>query len=121
MTRSPPAVRYAAMSQSRCTPLHRSGATTAAVLPRRRMMHSTIVSSSSLACAGVASSFSTSGGDGAMSSTSSVLSLTMLSPIDGGAVGGCVPGICSTLGGAGGECWFSPGKIVSMNRACGET
>eukprot|EP00965_Chrysotila_dentata_P010073 328274-Pleurochrysis_carterae.AAC.1 len=83
-------------------------------------MRSAIVPLSSSACVGVASSFSTSGGDGAMASTSSVLSLVMLSPIDGGAVGGCVPGTCGMVGGTGGECWVSPGKIVSMNRACGE-
>eukprot|EP00965_Chrysotila_dentata_P137910 4561454-Pleurochrysis_carterae.AAC.1 len=60
-------------------------------------------------------------GDGAMTSTSAVLSLIMLSLNDGGAVGVCVPGMCGMVGGTGGECWVSPGKIVSMNRACGET
>eukprot|EP00965_Chrysotila_dentata_P206799 6183752-Pleurochrysis_carterae.AAC.1 len=122
MAGSPPAVRYAAMSPSRSTPLHsRSGGTTAAVLHRRRMMRSGIVPSSSSACAGVASSVSMLGGDGAMASTSSVLSFMMLSLIDGGAVGGCVPGMCGMVGGTLGKCWVTPGKTVSMNRACGET
>eukprot|EP00965_Chrysotila_dentata_P131666 4353469-Pleurochrysis_carterae.AAC.1 len=89
MTRSPPAVR--------------SGATMAALLRRRRINRSVIVPSFSSACAGVFSSFTPSGGDGAIASISSALSSTMLSSICGGAVGGCVPGLCGLLGGTGGE------------------
>eukprot|EP00965_Chrysotila_dentata_P162212 5356855-Pleurochrysis_carterae.AAC.3 len=111
------------MSPSRCTPLHRSGATTAAVLRRRRMMRSAIVPSSRSACVGEASSFFMLGGDGARVSFSSLLSSMMssLSLVDCGALGGSVLATCGVVGGTGGECCFRPGKTFPMNRACGET
>eukprot|EP00965_Chrysotila_dentata_P217414 6189975-Pleurochrysis_carterae.AAC.1 len=109
--------------RAECTPLHRSGATTAAVLRRLRIMLFAIVPSSSLACVRAGLSASMLGGDGARVSSPSLLSSTMmsLSLIDGGAVGWCVLGPCGMEGGTGGECWVRPGKVVSMNRACGDT
>eukprot|EP00965_Chrysotila_dentata_P167876 5543608-Pleurochrysis_carterae.AAC.1 len=58
------------MSPSRCIPLHRSGATTAAVSRLGRIIRSAIVPSSPLSCTCADSSVPMSGGDGAMLSSS---------------------------------------------------
>eukprot|EP00965_Chrysotila_dentata_P006546 213610-Pleurochrysis_carterae.AAC.2 len=78
-----------------------------------------MVPSSSSSCVGAISSCSMSGGDGAMASLSSPMSA--LSFGDDGAVGGSAFGTRGVTGGVGGEFCVRPGKIVSMNRACGET
>eukprot|EP00965_Chrysotila_dentata_P038206 1269430-Pleurochrysis_carterae.AAC.1 len=60
-----------------------------------------------------------SGGDGAMSSSS--LAMSALSLVDCGAGGGSTFGTRGVTGGIGGKFCVRPGKIVSINRACGET
>eukprot|EP00965_Chrysotila_dentata_P258418 6213212-Pleurochrysis_carterae.AAC.1 len=114
MTCIQPATRCAPMSPSRCIPLQRSGATTAAVLRRRRMIRSAIVPSSPFSCICADSSDSKSGGDGAMSSSSSAMSALPLD--DCGAVGGSACGVRGKVGGIGGGDCARPGKVVSMNR-----
>eukprot|EP00965_Chrysotila_dentata_P093056 3073380-Pleurochrysis_carterae.AAC.1 len=77
-----------------------------------------MVPSSPSLCVGAISSCSMSGGDGAMASSSSPVSA--LSFGDDGAVGGSTFRIRGVTGSVGGEFSDRPGKIVSMNRACGE-
>eukprot|EP00965_Chrysotila_dentata_P094372 3119945-Pleurochrysis_carterae.AAC.1 len=103
------------MSPSRCIPLHRSGATTAAVLRRQRMIRSAIISSSPLSCICADSSGPRSGGDGAMLPSSSAMSALPLG--DCGAVGGSAFGVRGMVGGIGVEDCAEPVKVVSMNRA----
>eukprot|EP00965_Chrysotila_dentata_P104564 3453084-Pleurochrysis_carterae.AAC.1 len=79
------------MSPSRCIPLHRSGATTAAVSRRRRIIRSAIIPSSPLSCTCADLSDPRSGGDGTMLSSSSAMSARPLS--DCGAVGGSAFGV----------------------------
>eukprot|EP00965_Chrysotila_dentata_P073148 2417414-Pleurochrysis_carterae.AAC.1 len=68
-------------------------------------------------------SVSSCGGEGALTSSSIVSSISLVSVVSScvGAAGGAAYGTGGVARGAGGVGFVSPGNEVSMKRTCGET